>query len=59
MGKTATRNADSVLAGKPEGKAQLERLRCSWRNNFKKFIKEPLCDGVVQDTDNLWALVNT
>jgi hypothetical protein len=29
------RNAYRVLAGKPEGKRQLGRLRCRWEDNIK------------------------
>jgi hypothetical protein len=51
------------LAGKPEGKRQLERPRRRWEDNIKMYIRELGFGGVdwihiTQDRDPWWALVN-
>ena len=51
------------LVGRPEGKRQLGRSGCRWKNNIKMYL--PQWDGgggestdLVQDTDRPRALVN-
>jgi hypothetical protein len=41
-----TRNAYTILIGKPEGKRQLKRPRHRWENNIKLDHREIGCLGV-------------
>jgi hypothetical protein len=34
------RNAYKILVGKPEGKRQLERPKCSWEDNIRMCFRE-------------------
>jgi hypothetical protein len=59
-----TRNAYSILVGKPEGKRPLGRPRRIWVDNIKMDLGETGWDGVdwielAQDRDHWRALVNT
>jgi len=51
-----------VLAGKPEGRRTLGRLRCRWEDNIKMDLQEVVCGGMdwielAQDRDRWQALV--
>ena len=39
-----SRNAYSVLVGKPEGKRPLWRLKRRWEDNIKMDLREVVCD---------------
>jgi hypothetical protein len=57
-------DAYKVLVGKPEGKRQLGRPKCSWEDNIRINLREAWWEGVywihlAQDRDQWWALVNT
>jgi hypothetical protein len=58
------RGAYNILAGRPEGRRQLGRLRCRWEDNIKMDLGE-IGFGVVdwihlaQDRESWRALVNT
>jgi hypothetical protein len=59
-----TRNAYRILAGKPEGKRPLGRLRRRWVDNIKMDLREIGWDGVdwmelAHNRDQWRALVNT
>jgi hypothetical protein len=59
-----TRNAYTILVGKPEGKRPLGRPRRRWVDNIKVYLGEIGWDGVdwielAQDRDQWRALVNT
>jgi hypothetical protein len=59
-----TRNAYTILVGKPEGKRPLGRTRRRWVDNIKIDLREIGWDGrdwieLVQDRDQWRALVNT
>jgi hypothetical protein len=59
-----TRNAYTILVGKPEGKRPLGRPRRSWVDNIKMDLRETRWDGMgwielAQDRDQWRALVNT
>jgi hypothetical protein len=52
-----------VLVGTPEGKSQLGRPRCRWKDNIKIYLKEIGWHGVVwiylaEDRNCWWAIVN-
>ena len=60
-------NAYRVLAGKPEGKKPLGRLRCRWEDNIKMDLREVGCDprdwtALAEDRDQcrayIWAVMN-
>jgi hypothetical protein len=34
------RKVHRVLVGRPEGKRQLERRRCRWKDNIKKILQK-------------------
>jgi hypothetical protein len=60
----AIRNSNKILAGKPEGKIQLERPRRGWDDNIKMDLREIGFGGVdwiylAEDRDRWRALVNT
>jgi hypothetical protein len=60
----AQMNAYRMLAGKPEGKRPLGRLRRRWPDNIKMDVREIEWDGMdlidlAQDRDQWRALVNT
>jgi hypothetical protein len=40
------RNVYRILAGKPEGKRPLGRLRCRWADSIKMDLKEIGCDDM-------------
>jgi hypothetical protein len=42
------KNAHKILVGMPEGKKPLGRLRHSWENNIKMYVKERGCQDVKQ-----------
>jgi hypothetical protein len=57
------RNAHRILAGKPEGKRPLGRLRRRWMDNIKMGLREVRWNGMDwidldQDRDRWRALVN-
>jgi hypothetical protein len=57
------RAANRVLAGKPEGKIPLVRLRRRWEDNIKMDLQEVRCESVdwidvAQDRDRWRARVN-
>jgi hypothetical protein len=57
------RNAYRTLVGIPEGKRQLGRPRCRWRDNITLELREigyGSMDGInlAQDRGQWWALVN-
>jgi hypothetical protein len=59
-----TRNAYTILVGKPEGKRPLGRPRRRWVDNIKINLREIGWDGMnwfdlAQDRDQSKALVNT
>jgi hypothetical protein len=59
-----TRNACTILVGKPEGKRPLGRPRRRWLDNIKMYLREIGWDGVdwielAQGRDQWRALVNT
>jgi hypothetical protein len=59
-----TRNAYSVLVGKPEGKRPLGRPRRRWEDNIRTDLREIRWEvmgwiRVAQDRDQWLALVNT
>jgi hypothetical protein len=59
-----TRNAYSILVGKPEGKRPLGRPRRRWVDTIKMDLREIGWDGMgwiylAQDRDRWRALVNT
>jgi hypothetical protein len=39
------RGVYGVLAGKPDGKGPLVRLRCRWEDNIKMDLQEVGCEG--------------
>jgi hypothetical protein len=52
-----------IIIRKPQGKIQLERLRCRWKDNINVEIKGTGCEGVVwihlaQDRDQWQTPVN-
>jgi hypothetical protein len=54
------------LAGKPEGKGTLGRLRCRWEDNIKMNLQKVKCGGggmdwidVAQERDKWQAIVNS
>jgi hypothetical protein len=52
-----------VLVGKPKGKRQVGRPRCSWEDNIMMDLQEVGCRfmdwiGLAQDRDRWRALVN-
>jgi hypothetical protein len=49
------RNAYRILVGKPEGKRQLGRPRCTWVDNFKMVLRE----DVVVWTGSIWLRIGT
>ena len=60
----ASRGLYRVLAGKPEGRRPLERLRRRWEDNIKIDLREVGCGGtdwvdLAQDRDKWRAVVNT
>jgi hypothetical protein len=60
----ATRNAYTILVGKPEGKRPLGRTRRRWVDDIKMDLAELGWDGMdwielAQDRDQWRALVNT
>jgi len=40
------RNANKILAGKPEGKISRGRARCRWEDNVRMDLKEIWWEGV-------------
>jgi hypothetical protein len=57
------RNACSILVQKPIGNRLLVRPRHRWEDNTRRDIRDIGCESVdwmhlVQDRDQLWALVN-
>jgi hypothetical protein len=53
-----------VLVGKPDGKRELEKLRCRWEDNIKVDLQEDRCGGMdwiglTQDGDRWRAPVNS
>jgi hypothetical protein len=52
-----------VLVGKPDGKRPMGRSKRRWEDNIKVDFQEIGCggmgwNGLAQDRDRLWALVN-
>jgi hypothetical protein len=58
------RNAYKILVGNPEGRRQLGRPRCRWKDNIKVDFKEigwtdVECIHMAQDGNQWRSLVNT
>jgi hypothetical protein len=55
-----SRGVCRVLAGKPEGKRPLGRLRRRWQDNIKMDLQKVECEGMdcIDDMDRWRALVN-
>jgi hypothetical protein len=52
-----------VLVGEPEGKRQMERTRCRWKDNIKMDLQEMGCRGMdwielAEERDRWRELVN-
>jgi hypothetical protein len=55
---------ETILVGKPEGRRQLGRTRCRWKDNIKMSFGEICCDFIdwihLAEDSNQWrAVVNT
>jgi hypothetical protein len=48
-----------VLLEKPEGKRALRRPRHRWEDGIKMDLREIGWEGVAQDMDRRWVVVNT
>jgi hypothetical protein len=52
------RNAYKILVGMCERKRPLGIPRCRWKDNIKSDLSEIGWEGLAQDRDRWWALVN-